>query len=108
MASSAARPGRDEEQGGVGRTGAGGLGQGVMMARRHLAAGAEQRLEAVDQRQVVESGIDLGSREDPHEKGPRVPDDDNSGATSALWRSIAFCSRGAGPLRIGARALTAA
>ena len=67
-----------------------GLGDGVVMARRHLAAGAEQRVEAVDQRQVVEVGVDLGGRKDLHVKGPRVPDDDSSGATRALWRSIAF------------------
>ena len=65
------------------------------MARRHLAAGAEQRVEAVDQGEIVEGGIDLGGRKDFQEKGPpepleEGPDDESSGATSALWRSIAF------------------
>src|SRR5688572_6760181 len=70
-----------------------------MVAHRHLAAGAEQAVEAVDQRQVVEGGIDLGGRDDLHEKGPRVPDGMESPAeTRAACRSIAFCSRGAGPL----------
>ena len=62
-----------------------------MMAQRHLAAGAEQRVEAVDQREIVESGIDLGGREDLHEKGPRVPDGvESSAATRAACRSIAL------------------
>src|SRR5258707_8803139 len=72
-----------------------------MVARRHLAAGAEQRVEAIDQRQIVEGCVDLGGRKDPHDNGLRGglrgPDDDSSGATRALWRSIAFRSRGAGP-----------
>ncbi len=88
--SGAARPGRHQQQGGVGRTGSGGLGHGVVMARRHLAAGAEQRVEAIDQRQIVKGCIDLGGRKDLHDNGLRGPDDDSSGATSALWRSIAF------------------
>ncbi len=60
------------------------------MARRHLAAGTKQCLEAVDQGEIVEGSVDLGGRKDSQEKGPRVADDDSSGATSALWRSIAF------------------
>ena len=90
QAGGAARPGRHQQQDGVGRPGPGRLGDGVVMARRHLATGAEQRVEPVDQRQVVEVGVDLGGRKDLHVKGPRVPDDDSSGATRALWRSIAF------------------
>ena len=71
MALGAARPRRHQQQGGVGRAGAGGRGHGVMVARRHLAAAAEQRVEAVDQRQIVEGGVDLGGREDPHDDGLR-------------------------------------
>ena len=65
--------------------------QVMMMAHRHLAAGRGTRLEAIDQREVVEGCIDLLGRKDPHPlKG--------SGATSALCRSIARCSRGARPV----------
>ena len=61
-----------------------------MMPQRHLAAGAKECLEAGDQRQVVEGGVDLGGRQDFHENGPRVTGAARSGATKALWRSIAF------------------
>ena len=65
-----------------------------MMARRHLAAGAEQRVEAIDQSQIVEGCVDFAGRKDLHNNGLRGglrgPDDDSSGATSALWRSIAL------------------
>jgi hypothetical protein len=61
----------------------------TMMPGWHLTAGAKQLVEPVDQGQVVEVCIDLGGRQDFHElKG--------SGATRALWRSIAFCSLGCG------------
>ena len=65
------------------------------MTHGHLAAGTEQGVEAVDQDQVVECRVDLSRRKDPHGSGPRAPGVvESSEATSALWRSIAFWSRG--------------
>ncbi len=95
----AARPGRHQQQHGIGRMRAERLRDGMMMPRRHLAAGAKQLVEAVDQRQVVECGIDVGRREDLHENGPRVAcrairvrgRPEHSGARCAFW------SRDAGP-----------
>jgi hypothetical protein len=71
MTGGALRPGRHQQQGGVRRAGSVGLGHGVVMARRHLAAGAEQRVGATHQRQSAERRVDLRGRPDLHDNGLR-------------------------------------
>ncbi len=45
----------------------------MMDADRHLAARPEQRVEPVDQGEVVEGGVDLGRRQDLHERDRAQP-----------------------------------